>query len=559
MPETDIPSSNRARLKFQQESRKRASSTDQGQTTPGPADGIQELQYPGKSSLDSDFSQATFERHAALLGDSRLSSPANAKVGMQIVRQLQRDYGNQYVQRLVSHVQRERAEAIQTKLEVGPAGDKYEQEADQVAKQVVGMTSPTGEGLTQRQGSEDEELLQGKPDLAQRQIGVSGGSVEPELEDSIEHARSGGQPLQESTLESMEGAFGADFSDVRVHTGIESDALNESVSARAFTVAKDIFFRNGEYNDSSSSGKEILAHELTHVVQQGGAQRLGNKGELTAQPGPHVQRHPEGTELPDSDAQASEIGVKENAAPPATRTAADETAETGAATKAGADFLASQAVSQGAMSLAGAQKILQGSFGDIKSIVPGTIVVLANQAACSAMYDKVCAAAGIFSPFPPVDGSATPLWQAGDRARIDERDGIIIEGFAWEGVTYVNGESTLVTVTAHEVLHNNTGPDFRATAGETFNEGVTEILARAACEAAGIPVPHITAYPTQISLTQKLIDFVGMSVVQQAYFGNVQTLVDAYTSIAAGTWVSLKGAAEALDAAMVDAALTPKP
>ena len=72
-------------------------------------------------------------------------------------------------------------------------------------------------------------------------------------------------------------------------------------------------------------------------------------------------------------------------------------------------------------------------------------------------------------------------------------------------------------------------------------------------------MPHITAYPTQISLTQKLIDFVGMSVVQQAYFGNVQTLVDADTSIAAGTWVSLKGAAEALDAAMVDAALTPKP
>jgi hypothetical protein len=263
--------------------------------------------------------------------------------------------------------------------------------------------------------------------------------------------------------------------------------------------------------------------------------------------------------LADADAQASEIGVKENTAPPATRTAAEETAETGAATKAGADFLASQAVSQGAMSLAGAQKILQGSYGGIKSIVPGTIVVLANQAACSAMYDKVCAAAGIFSPFPPADGSATPIWQAGDRARIDERDGIIIEGFAWEGVTYVNGESTLVTVTAHEVLHNNTGPDFRATAGETFNEGVTETLARAACEAAGIPVPHITAYPTQIALTQKLIDFVGMNVVQQAYFGNVQTLVDAYTSIASGTWVSLKGAAEALDATRVDAALTPKP
>jgi hypothetical protein len=478
---------------------------------------------------------------------------------MQLVRQLQRDYGNQYVQRLVSHIQRKRAEAIQTKLEVDPAGDKYEQEADQVAKQVVGMTSPAGEGLAQRQGLEDEELLQGKPDLAKRQIGVSGGCVAPELEDSIDHARGGGQPLQENTLESMKGAFGADFSDVRVHTGSESDALNESVSARAFTVGRDIFFHNGEYNDSSSSGKEILAHELTHVVQQGGAQRLGNKGDLTAQPGPHVQRHPEGTELPDSDAQASEIGAKENTTPPATRTAAEETAETAAANEAGADFLKSQAVSEEAMSLAGAQKILQGSFGGVKSIVPGTVVVLANQAACSVMYDEVAAAAGCLSPFPPTDGSATPLWQAGDCARIDERDGLLTEGFAWEGVAYVNGESTLITVTAHEILHNNTGPNFRATAGETFNEGVTETLARAACEAAGIPVPHITAYPTQVALTQKLIDFVGMSVVQQAYFGNVQSLVDAYTSIAAGTWVSLKEAAEALDTARVDVALTPKP
>ena len=328
MPESDIPSNNKARSKPQQESRRRVPTTDQGRTTSGSDAGIRKLQYPGNSSPVSDFSQETFERHAELLGDGRLYSPANASVGIQLVQQLQRDYGNQYVQRLVSHVQRERAEAIQTKLEVGPAGDKYEQEADEVAKQVVGTTSPAGEGIAQRQDLEDEELLQGKPDLAQRQIGVSGGSVAPELEDSIDQARGNGQPLQENTLESMEGAFGADFSDVRVHTGSESDALNESVSARAFTVGRDIFFRNGEYNDSSASGKEVLAHELTHVVQQGGAQRLGYKGNLTAQPSPHVQRHPEGTELPDSEAQASEIGAKENTPPPATRTAAEETAET---------------------------------------------------------------------------------------------------------------------------------------------------------------------------------------------------------------------------------------
>ena len=54
----------------------------------------------------------------------------------------------------------------------------------------------------------------------------------------------------------MEGAFGSDFSGVRIHTGAESDALNESVSARAFTTGQDIFMRQGEYNPASSSGQE---------------------------------------------------------------------------------------------------------------------------------------------------------------------------------------------------------------------------------------------------------------------------------------------------------------
>jgi hypothetical protein len=69
----------------------------------------------------------------------------------------------------------------------------------------------------------------------------------------------------------MEGAFGADFSGVRVHTDSKSDSLNRSVQAKAFTTGSDIFFRSGTYQPASSGGQELLAHELTHVVQQGGA------------------------------------------------------------------------------------------------------------------------------------------------------------------------------------------------------------------------------------------------------------------------------------------------
>jgi hypothetical protein len=68
----------------------------------------------------------------------------------------------------------------------------------------------------------------------------------------------------------MESAFGADFSKVRIHTGMKADWLNRLIQARAFTVGGDIFFRNGEYAPGQTAGRELLAHELTHVVQQNG-------------------------------------------------------------------------------------------------------------------------------------------------------------------------------------------------------------------------------------------------------------------------------------------------
>jgi hypothetical protein len=63
-----------------------------------------------------------------------------------------------------------------------------------------------------------------------------------------------------------------DFGNVNIHTGGDANHVNEAVQARAFTTGSDIFFRDGEYNPESSSGRELLAHELTHVVQQGASQ-----------------------------------------------------------------------------------------------------------------------------------------------------------------------------------------------------------------------------------------------------------------------------------------------
>src|SRR5271154_409408 len=96
--------------------------------------------------------------------------------------------------------------------------------------------------------------------------------VSPGVERAIQQERGGGENLDHGVRRQMESSFGADFSGVRVHTDRQSDSLNRSLSARAFTTGQDIFFRQGAYQPGNSTGRELLAHELTHVVQQGGDQ-----------------------------------------------------------------------------------------------------------------------------------------------------------------------------------------------------------------------------------------------------------------------------------------------
>lgn len=91
------------------------------------------------------------------------------------------------------------------------------------------------------------------------------------VEQEIQGARGGGQGLDGGVKRQMESAFGTNFGGVRVHTDARADSLNRSLNARAFTTGQDVFFRAGAYNPGSSNGRELIAHELTHVVQQGGA------------------------------------------------------------------------------------------------------------------------------------------------------------------------------------------------------------------------------------------------------------------------------------------------
>jgi hypothetical protein len=84
----------------------------------------------------------------------------------------------------------------------------------------------------------------------------------------IEAKRGSGQPLEPEVRSQMEGAFGHEFSDVQIHTNASADGLAKDLRAKAFTLGKDVFFREGAYQPNSEAGKGLLAHELTHVVQQ---------------------------------------------------------------------------------------------------------------------------------------------------------------------------------------------------------------------------------------------------------------------------------------------------
>jgi hypothetical protein len=174
---------------------------------------------------------------------------------------------------------------LQTKLTVGPADDRFERNADAVAEQVVSRL---------RRGV-DLSDLQSKGALAQRVVsmdglGADGGELGDDADSGIRSAKGRGRPLDPGTQEQMEGAFGADFGRIRLHTDPNADQLSRSLSADAFTTGADIFFRSGVYDPTTATGTKVLAHELAHTVQQGAASPVVNRIQRSTAEPPVVQR-----------------------------------------------------------------------------------------------------------------------------------------------------------------------------------------------------------------------------------------------------------------------------
>ena len=207
------------------------------------------------STKSSKFGQS-------LLGQSRNAHP---------VLQLQRTIRNQAVQRLLhSNVEEFEARSttlattgfgrdfsripiispsrvqVQSKLTVNTPGDLYEQEADRVADHVMRM--PDCQVQRTKDGGSSKTAAPGMM-LADR-------------------SRVAGQPLPDPVRSYFEPRFGHDFQGVRIHTDAKAAESARSIDARAYTLGKDIVFARGEYQPYMRSGRQLLAHELTHVVQQ---------------------------------------------------------------------------------------------------------------------------------------------------------------------------------------------------------------------------------------------------------------------------------------------------
>jgi hypothetical protein len=217
---------------------------------------------------------------------------------------------------------------VQPKIEVGAPDDQYEQEADKVAAKVVdnssGQSEEKDEKLVrqkpiadtvspylQKQSEEEEKPVQKQEEEPIQQKEEEKDKSQPKLEDdkvpvqkkdedeiqpktkeegenvqtksneidekitdiepTLKREKGNGSPLSKGVKAEMENGFGADFSQVKIHNNTKAVQMNQALGAQAFTHGNDVFFNNGKYNHGSKEGKLLLAHELTHTIQQNGS------------------------------------------------------------------------------------------------------------------------------------------------------------------------------------------------------------------------------------------------------------------------------------------------
>jgi len=172
-------------------------------------------------------------------------------------------------------------ESITTGIQLKPIAPTEEAEVQKKEEDSEGETevqakldasTDTSEKI-QKVAATDEE----SNDLQKKNEGAAGGGND--VESSLKSSKGKGSAMDDNTRSSMESGFGADFSGVRIHTDSNAVQMNKSLGSQAFANGSDVYFNEGKYNPSSKDGQHLLAHELTHTVQQGASGKSIQKKE----------------------------------------------------------------------------------------------------------------------------------------------------------------------------------------------------------------------------------------------------------------------------------------
>jgi len=180
-----------------------------------------------------------------------------------------------------------RAGRLRAKLAVSHPDDRDEREADRIADQMIRMPAPAVQRACApcAAGGPPCPKCRGEETTVQR--AAPAGSA-PAAPDGLIDPLGPGHPLDAGTRTFMESRFGADFGGVRLHTDAAASASAKSIQARAYTAGRDIVFASGEYRPGTAEGQRLLAHELTHVIQQGSGARVVQRKLIVEDPASNI-------------------------------------------------------------------------------------------------------------------------------------------------------------------------------------------------------------------------------------------------------------------------------
>ncbi len=225
-----------------------------------------------------------YEKEADAMADAVTNNSSKTPdIQNKEISQIQRYMTNANEDELGTNTQRiEKDKMIQEKSDSNeaPVSEEEEpvqamhEEKEQPVQQMEEDTENQPEEVMQPMQEEEQEPIQAKNEeeepVQAKKSGTHSKQPGSRMARTLEGTKGSGRPLPKSTKGEMESAFGANFSKVRVHTSQDSVSMNKELKAQAFTHGQDIYFNTGKYRPETSSGKHLLAHELTHVVQQSG-------------------------------------------------------------------------------------------------------------------------------------------------------------------------------------------------------------------------------------------------------------------------------------------------